>query len=187
MVLEGGVNTEVGEIIELSKRTAINGKPPLDQLGQALHDFMAVDDGDLMTPAERVAVLQGILSRYKLTGVAEAGAIIRQCDALYAFLKERYGATRIVREWPVIQRLGKQTLNGTVDMIADTPEGWVVVDHKIFPRGKESWKEEAASHAAQLNAYEGAIVGATGRNVIAAFIHFLIGGGIVQVRFKRSN
>lgn len=187
MVLEDGANTEVGEIIELSKRTVINGKPPLDQLGQALHDFIAADDGDSMTPAERVAVLQGILGRYKLNDIVEVGAIIRQCDALYAFLKDRFGATRIFREWPVIQRLGKQTLNGTVDMIADTPEGWVVVDHKIFPGGKESWKEEAASHAAQLNAYAGAIAVATGRNVIATFIHFLIGGGIVQVRFKRSN
>ena len=187
MALGQGVEVDVGEIIELSKRAVITGTPPLDQLGQALHDFLAVDDGDSMTAVERITVLQGILSRYKLNDVVDAEAIVRECDALYTLLKKRFGITGIYREWPVFRRIGKQHLIGTVDMIAHASEGWVVIDHKIFPGGRNAWAEEAASHAAQLKGYADSITIATGRNVIATFVHFLIGGVLVQVKFKSSK
>ena len=67
-----------------------------------------------------------------------------------------------------------------MDVLLETPEGWVIVDHKSSPRPRAEWVEEALAYSGQLRAYARAL-DAAGRPVAGCWIHFAVGGGMVQV------
>jgi hypothetical protein len=35
-----------------------------------------------------------------------------------------------------------QRMNGWIDVLVDTEEGWVIIDHKSFPGGKSEWDKK---------------------------------------------
>lgn len=104
------------------------------------------------------------------------------CDGFYRFA-EGLSPTRVLTEWPLQMEFGNQLLVGTADMLLDTPAGWVVIDHKTFPGPQSQWVQEAEGYAGQLRAYSDALKLATEKAVAALYIHFAIGGGVVQVAF----
>ena len=67
-----------------------------------------------------------------------------------------------------------------MDVLAETPHGWLVIDHKSSPAPKSTWPDEALRYAGQLGAYRDALLGA-GRDVAGCFIHFAVTGGLVQM------
>ena len=72
-----------------------------------------------------------------------------------------------------------------VDLLAETPAGWLIVDHKSSTRRKSAWCDEALQHAGQLEAYHDALV-AAGRDVAACYIHFAVTGGLVEVKLSHA-
>jgi ATP-dependent exoDNAse (exonuclease V) beta subunit len=78
-------------------------------------------------------------------------------------------------------KIGSQIVVGTADMLIDTPSGWVVIDHKSFPGTQSQWIEEAAKYGGQFRAYADALIIATGRNVVEAYVNFILGGEVVDL------
>jgi len=62
--------------------------------------------------------------------------------------------------------------------LLETPDGWVIIDHKTYPGPSTDWPAKAQSYSGQIRAY-GAALEATNRRVASAWIHFAVGGGIV--------
>jgi hypothetical protein len=69
-----------------------------------------------------------------------------------------------------------------IDLLLDTATGWVIVDHKSFGGSSSRWPELALSHSGQLEAYRRAVELATGRAVVGTWVHFPVGGGLVEVK-----
>ena len=85
-------------------------------------------------------------------------------------------------EHPVIQLLDTgQVVSGFIDLLLETEEGWVIVDHKTSPRPRNEWKNIAAGYSGQLLAYKRAIENATERPVVQTWLHFPVGGGLIEV------
>ena len=72
-------------------------------------------------------------------------------------------------------------LRGVSDLVLETDDGFVVIDHKSFPGSREQAIETASGFAGQINAYADAIAAATGRPVLARFIHMPVMGLIFPV------
>ena len=69
------------------------------------------------------------------------------------FLNGRFAPSRIEVEVPLLHDLGDgRSMRGFVDLLAETPAGWLIVDHKSSPRRKSAWCDEALQHAGQLEA-----------------------------------
>ena len=80
-----------------------------------------------------------------------------------------------------------RVLRGWIDVLVETADGWIVVDHKSSPRPKREWPAEALEHSGQLACYRD-MVAASGVPVAPyAFIHFPVGGGVVRVDLPRSR
>jgi ATP-dependent exoDNAse (exonuclease V) beta subunit len=187
MEMAKGIQVLAAEPQIIGERIDINGKPAMDQLGTALHGFIAADRGGIRSPEERLSMLHGILERHGMSGTVDAKAVIRNADAFYRCMKEKFHQFKIMTEWPVYMLVGNQRMVGNVDMILDTPQGWVVIDHKSFPGGAEEWKSAAISYDAQVKAYVDVLEKASGKKIAACFVHFLIGGGIVQINFENRS
>jgi ATP-dependent exoDNAse (exonuclease V) beta subunit len=179
---QGSGPSMAGKPVLIGKRIKIKGKPVLESLGTALHDFIAADANGKKPETERILMLSGILLRHGLAGAVNPEVVIFNCDAFYRFISDRFKLIRILTEWPASMTIEDQYLTGNVDMILDTEEGWVVIDHKIFPGGKEDLRSEAAAYGGQLSAYSDILEKATGKKPVACLIHFIIAGAIVECR-----
>ena len=85
-------------------------------------------------------------------------------------------------EYPVQQLLDSgQVLNGRIDLLLESNDGWVLIDHKSNPAPETHWGRLAEEHAGQLEAYAEAIEVASARPVIAAWLFLPVAAGAIQV------
>jgi ATP-dependent helicase/nuclease subunit A len=154
-----------------------------DEVGNALHAFLAADVPEL-TSTERTELATRLFQQRGLAGAFEPEVAIAASDALRAFVAERWPDATWHRETPVSAFVdtehGKRRIAGSIDLLLETPAGFVIIDHKSFPGRASEWEERAIGYAPQLMTYARAI-GIAGGKVAGMFVHFLIGGGIVEI------
>ena len=79
-----------------------------------------------------------------------------------------------------------QRITGFMDLLLETAAGWIVVDHKSFPGAQKDWKTKALSYTGQLKIYQDALE-KNGRVCQGLWIHFAVGGGLVEVAREASQ
>lgn len=82
-----------------------------------------------------------------------------------------------------MQMLSSESLRqGAIDLVVETDNGWIIIDHKSNPQPKEKWLEIAQNHTGQLKAYRDTLETLSGKPVISTLVYFSISGGLVEVR-----
>lgn len=154
-----------------------------DEVGNAIHAFLAADEAHL-EQAERHALALRLLTASSLDGAFTSDALLSASDALRVFVAERWPTAVWHREVPIAALLdtpaGARAVEGTIDLWLETEDGGFVIDHKSFPGASAQWHEQALKHAPQLFTY-GLALRAAGKRVLGYFVHFVIGGGVVEV------
>ena len=103
-------------------------------------------------------------------------------DRLKDFIRNCYSERcSWYREWPIHLRIDNQRMSGWIDLLVETGEGYLIVDHKNFPGTKDELGAKALEHAPQLDAYRRAIEEATGKSVIAMLIHLPFAEVMIEV------
>jgi ATP-dependent exoDNAse (exonuclease V) beta subunit len=170
-----------GEPISIGPRLPLRSGTDMQLLGDALHGFLAADRPFLPRP-ERLALAEALIVRWGVSGALPADSFLDASDALAAFVASRWPSATWHRELPVRRRLaGGSVLSGTADLVLETAEGLVVVDHKSYPGSTAEALARAATHAGQLAAYAETVAEAWGKTVLGAFIHLPVGGIVVTV------
>jgi ATP-dependent exoDNAse (exonuclease V) beta subunit len=169
----------VGETIEVGPRIAVHGDD-MASIGTALHAVIAAE---LVNPGRDDAVERAAAL---IQGLAVEGAVapadaVECATRLTAALDARFTPRRMLVEHPVelVQDNG-QVLRGWIDLLVETEEGWIVIDHKSSPRPRAEWATEAIAYSGQLAAYASALRGA-GLDCAGCWVHFAVGGGMVEV------
>lgn len=154
-----------------------------DEVGNAIHAFLAADEAHL-DQVQRLAVAQRILTTAALDGAFATTDLMTASDALRTFVAEHWPDATWHREVPIAAVLhtpaGARAIEGTIDLWLETEDGGIVVDHKSFPGASAQWREQALKHAPQLFTY-GLALRAARKRVLGYFVHFVIGGGVVEV------
>ncbi len=166
-------------------RIPIGGAPDMTSLGNAVHEFLACDSSSLGHDTREV-IAREILEAHGVIGSLGTEDLISIFDRFVASIHSRWPGVKIYREWPVAVKLADFELHGTGDIILETNDGYVLIDHKTFPGGEKELLEKAKEFAGQLVAYSLAIGKATGRPVVGTWIHFPVSGYIVQVTVNAS-
>jgi ATP-dependent helicase/nuclease subunit A len=63
-----------------------------------------------------------------------------------------------------------QILQGWIDLLVETPDGFVIIDHKSSMGSAKRMQEIAAAYSGQLDAYASAVEGATGKKVLEKWL-----------------
>lgn len=71
-------------------------------------------------------------------------------------------------------------MSGFIDLVLETNAGWLVIDHKSFPGGKDDVEAKALTYSGQLACYGRALEAAEHR-VRSLWIHFPVSGLLVEV------
>lgn len=159
-------------------------------LGTAAHAFFAADLDDLR-PDARTACAEGLLAAAGLTGLVRGDALVKASDALRTWVEGRWPGARWHRELPVEALVasdhGDRRVVGIVDLLLETDEGVVIVDHKTFPGGTEaSWRKKALEVAGQLFVYAH-VLRQAGRKVLGLWVHLPMGGGMVELEMPSRS
>ena len=169
----------VGTMVEIGPRIAVHSDD-MGKIGTALHAAIAAE---LVNPhrgdaVDRAAELirngagEGALSPRDAVDCAR-----RLMDAV----NDRFAPRRMLAEHPVefVQDNG-QVLRGWIDLLLETEQGWIVIDHKSSPRPRSEWAAEALEYSGQLAAYADALQGG-GLDCAGCWVHFPVSGGLVEV------
>ena len=177
------VPAEIGQVIEFGDRIPLRGKEMTD-VGSGLHALIAAEFVNPLLAQERTARAEQILAAHRVDGYLSATDALTATSRFRDFLDERFAPSRLEVEVPIHHELDDgRAVRGLVDLLAETEQGWLVIDHKSSPQRKSTWQDEALKHSGQLNAYRNALA-AAGRKVAGCYIHFAVTGGLVEVTFS---
>lgn len=174
----------VGATVETGPRIAVHSDD-MGKIGTALHAAIAAE---LVNPHHDGAVDRA--AELIRNGAGEGAVAPRDAvdcaRRLMAAVNDRFAPLRMRVEHPVtLVRDNGQVLRGWIDLLLETEDGWIVIDHKSSPRPRSEWADEALEYSGQLAAYANAIRGA-GLDCVGCWVHFPVSGGLVEVVFGGS-
>lgn len=153
----------------LGTRFALVGDPDLQQLGEAIHRFLAGEE-QAREPARRISRALDMLTRW---GVPEFQPedLIEIADRLHRFLDEQYSTAKRLVECPLHALEGLQVLGGRPDLLVDLGDGYAIIDHKSFPGSVKMDEERLRAVAGQLALYARALQQVTGKTRFEYWVH----------------
>jgi len=181
----GAASTEAVELLSIGERLPLGEEKDVtwDTVGDAMHAFLAADVAGLERE-QRLARAHRILVAADLGSLLTAHALLRAGDQLRAWVDARWPGATWHREYPVTEAIaspdGTRRVQGTIDLLLETPDGVVLIDHKSFPGGQSQWIDKAREFAPQLAAYRH-VLAAAGKRVVATYVHFPIGAGVAKL------
>lgn len=178
--------TRIGRVVRVSEGLSIDDdRIPSDVLGKAVHAFFAADS-DRLDHRERLARAERLLVPSGAGAVVAPNRLLRTADALREWVDGRWPNAvwrrEIPIECPIDSPDGARRLSGVIDLLLETPEEIVVLDHKTFPATNESaWRHRVKEFLPQMAAYATALERLGERRVAEVWIHLPLGGGLVEV------
>ncbi|MET3916851.1 ATP-dependent helicase/nuclease subunit A [Variovorax sp. OAS795] len=168
-----------GELERVGERIHIRAAVDMEALGQALHLCIAQAGANSTISLEGVEL---ILQRWGVAGAVEKEAVLAQVSAFQGWVAQRWPGRPVHVEVPIEVNLPNGTrLRGRIDFLVDTPEGWVLIDHKANPRGAAADDALVLKHGRQLGFYADALVEATGRPVAGQWLFLPVAAQAVEV------
>jgi hypothetical protein len=175
----------IGEVVSLHSAMPIDSKiAAYDVMGDAVHAFLAADT-DGLDAAERLERGRRIIIAAGLIGIVRPEMLVEAADRLRAFVDARWPGATWHREIPIEAFIagpnGTRRVGGTIDLLLETGNGCIIVDHKTFPGTSESaWRAKGVEFLPQLAAYAEALRRVPGKRVAGCWLHFPLGGGMVE-------
>ncbi|MBR4611823.1 MAG: UvrD-helicase domain-containing protein [Kiritimatiellae bacterium] len=140
-----------------------------DWLGNSFHDFFALWQSTPET--ERRSLAERIIDNWQMAEFIKPETLITAAERLFAWLDDHYQRPQVSCEVPITYHDENGTLyQGYIDMLVETPQGYVIIDHKTGGRD-EAPEVHAEKHLGQLRLYQASIEKATGKKVLELVIH----------------
>ncbi len=160
------------------------GAAEWDRVGNAFHAFLA-SDSETTPVALRTKRAARLLEHHgALTSYAPA-SLLAASDAFRGFVTKQLPSARWGHEIPIEARLdtpdGERCIDGRIDLLLETEDALVVVDHKSFPGTDEArWRSKALELAPQLATYQHALTIVRPEKPTSSWIHFVTAGAVVM-------
>jgi ATP-dependent helicase/nuclease subunit A len=150
----------------------IKGSPAMNQVGLALHQVITAE---IVNPDREDALLTAkkILANYGVAENIDSKAAVAYAQHFIKYANKAFQANRILTEYPVTQVLDNgQQIKGWIDVLMETDQGWVIVDHKFTSQPENELEKEALKYSGQILTYKNAVEAATSKKVTSCWINF---------------
>ena len=179
--VSGGKASVLAEDCRIGTRIPVAAGTDMAALGTAIHACLALsftDPAIALTEIEAQRVLDG----FGVGDSVSASGVLQQVKAFHSWVNHHWPDAPAYAEIPVQQQIGNgQILNGRIDLLLETPEGWILIDHKSSPLTPARWPELAAEHGPQLQCYAHALQQVTGKPVQQIWLFLPVAGGAIRL------
>ena len=162
---------------QVSRVSMQQRRSDMSVVGTAIHACIALsfmDRSVLLTETE----VGNILNGFEVMEYLSASAVLRQVRAFHGWIESRWPDATPYAEIAVQSVLASgQVLNGRVDLLLETEDGWILIDHKSSQLAPDHWDQLAAEYGAQITAYATAVEQASGRTVLENWLFMPVAGG----------
>lgn len=149
-------------------------------LGDAIHAIFAAEFTHPNHP-KRAATAERILKEFGCDQSVWLEDVLRAVDVFREDVEKRFKPKRSLVEVPfAFRNPAGQSVQGFIDLLLETAQGWVVIDYKSFQGNKTDWETKALSYSGQLDCYRHALA-AMNMKMDSLWIYFALGGGLVLV------
>jgi ATP-dependent exoDNAse (exonuclease V) beta subunit len=176
-----GATARIVETVPIGRRIDSGSSDDRSRLGEAIHACIAAD---LATPAKPLDMTEvaAILKRMQAADDVDPAALHGQLGALRSWLVSRWPDAIPVVELPVARATSEgQHVQGRTDLVLRTATGWILMDHKSTPQGRDQWGDLAATYAGQLAAYRDVLQVASGLPVEEMWLILPVAGAALRV------
>lgn len=178
---ENGLPVRVLEKCRIGERVPVASGADMSVLGTAIHACIALSFSDRAKPLTEDEVGK-ILAGFAVTEYLSALAVLRQVEAFHMWVNSRWPGGMPHAEIAVQGVLDSgQILNGRIDLLLETNNGWILIDHKSSQLAPDHWDQLAVEHRAQLDAYERAVERGSDRKVLESWLFLPVAGGALSV------
>jgi ATP-dependent helicase/nuclease subunit A len=171
--------------ITLSDRISLHGAPDMTNLGEAIHAIIATDiinENQNPSRNERILIDHGVAESINNDEIAQ------MTSHFMSSVRSKFQPLNVFVEYPIqfINEQG-QDVKGWIDLLLETAEGWVIIDHKSSPKARSEWDDTALGYSGQLATYRHALEAASEKPVLSTWIHFAITGGLIEVELPVTS
>ncbi len=176
-----GATARIVETVPIGRRIDSGSSDDRSGLGEAIHACIAADLAVQAKPLN-LSEVAAILKRMQAADDVDAAALLQQLGALRSWLATRWPDAIPVVELPVARATSDgQHVQGRTDLVFRTPTGWILMDHKSTPQGRDHWADVATAYAGQLAAYRDVLQAASGLPVEELWLILPVAGVALQV------
>lgn len=176
-----GFAADVSEAAVLGPQLIPRGAANWDHVGSAIHGYFALPLGE-MDDSVRLRAAQRLLDRWGAAAAVEPGVVVEAGERMLAFFAQHYPGATVTTEQSVAWRnADNQLMEGWIDLLLETPAGYVLVDHKSYP-GTDPVGHIKDKYIGQMRGYAEAIESITGRSVVETLIHMPALGKMFRIR-----
>jgi ATP-dependent exoDNAse (exonuclease V) beta subunit len=159
-----------------------------DETGSILHAAFAAWNSE--SPEQiRQAVLTQVLTNFHAEKMITPSSLEAQFCDFWNYIQKTYKPIRFWKEIPLqsVAENNGELMSGFADLVLDTPQGLILIDHKTFPGSFEKQVMDPASafyagkYAAQLKAYAKLVSNTFGKPVTEMLIHYVVHGKLVRL------
>ncbi|MBT2554487.1 exodeoxyribonuclease V subunit beta [Arthrobacter sp. ISL-5] len=175
-----GFAADVTEAAALGPQLIPHGAANWDQVGSAIHGYFALPLGE-MGDSARLSAAQRLLDRWGAASAVGPGVLVDAGERMLAFFARHYPGATVTTEQSVAWRnADNQLMEGWIDLLLETPAGYVLVDHKSYP-GNDPVGHIKDKYIGQMRGYAEAIESITGRPVVETLIHMPALGKVYRI------
>jgi ATP-dependent exoDNAse (exonuclease V) beta subunit len=180
------VGAKIGRIIELGERLPLDKVGDMALLGSAIHGVIAA----CISKGQAIAIekVQALLVNFGVEESLSAQNALQASQRFIDYINKHFDIERCLVEYPVsaLNELGQEA-TGFIDLVIETPKGWVIIDHKSSPTKRGDWQANSIKYSGQLDVYRRAIKDVSDKPVLECWIHFALTGGLVEVVFDEVS
>lgn len=179
------LSATVLEKCRIGERIPVAKGADMSVLGTAIHACIGLSftDRNVSLPDGEV---EKILSGFGVSEYLSPTAVLRQVNAFHEWAKSRWPGGHPHAEIAVQSKLSTgQVLNGRIDLLLETDDGWILIDHKSSQLAPDHWDQLADEYAAQMAAYASAVEIGSGKPVLERWLFLPVAGGALSVGLNR--
>lgn len=179
-----GGHYEVVESQSIPERIKIEGSVDMEMLGQALHLCIAKAGAHGSLSGEQAG---NILRRWGVGSAVKQADVVSKVQEFLVWVQKRWPGGVVHVEIPLeVSRLDGMRLRGRIDLLVETPKGWVLIDHKSNPGGTARDEALVQKYGPQLDAYADAVEQATKRPVLEKWLFLPVSARAVRLQANHA-
>jgi len=177
---------KVSAVTEYSTQLTLKEEGSQYNAANAVKAFMNVDNAEL-SAVDRFDLAEAILERFGVDEMLDLRNLVQHSKTYLDFIQKTFAATKSYKKYPVRFHYKNRLFEKVIDLVLETNQGVVIIQNSGLAKGKKEWKNKALKLAPWFFLAKMALQEQFSGQDIRCFLHFPLGGGIVELEVEQTE